>query len=170
MNLTEIHWPVYKLGTEKPLEEDGVLFFIRNGKETASIEILDDKTLPASSLAGRRLKLFSQGTKLFKLKLALFFLGDLIKIATKSMWFIDSSGNIFQYTKSKLVPLVFKRITNVVPSVGCSLIEVEDIMTRFKTLFSPLAEQKYAGLLKLDRGYILYGLYDTIHENTIRKI
>jgi len=166
MNLTQISWPVYRLGTDRPNEEEGVLFYIYNDK----IYIIDDKTLEAESLAGRRLKLLVQGINLYKLKRAFFFLGDFIKVAKAGIWFIDSTGKIFTYTKKDLVPLVCKKITKIIPSVSCALIEVKDIPARFKVLFQPTLEEKYAGLLKLGRGYIFYGFYKEPFKDTVRKI
>lgn len=148
----------------RPQEEDGVLFFFDNEK----LQIIDDKNLPADSLAGRRLKLFIDNEKLFKLKYAMFFFADLVKLNKKGLWFIDSKGKLFQYNKTKYVPLVCKKIESIHPSVGSTIIEVDGF--RFKTLFSPLAEQKWAGLLKIDKGHILYGFYDKPFRDTIRKI
>jgi len=166
MKLSEIAWPVYKLGDAKPQEEDGVVFIIRDNK----LELIDDRNLPANSLAGRRLKLFVDGVKLFKLKYALFFLGDLIKISKSKTWFIDSKGVMFQYHKRIFAKLVFKKITKVIPSIACSLIEVEGLQARFKVLYPPDATQKYAGLLFFNKSYIIYGFYDKAYEETVRKI
>lgn len=166
MNLTQISWPVYKLGIERPNEEEGVLFYIINNK----MYIVDDKTLKAESLAGRRLKLLVQGINLFKLKQAFFFLGDFIKVAKTGVWFIDSTGRVFTYTKKQFVPLICRKITKIIPSVSCALIEVQGIHSRFKVLFQPQIEEKYAGLLRLGKGYIFYGFYVEPFDDTVRKI
>lgn len=167
MKLLEIAWPVYKLGNIKPQEEDGVVFVFKNEKD---LEIVDDKNLPGDSLAVRRLKLIIDGVKLFKLKYSIFFLGDLIKLANNKIWFIDSKGKIFQYKKQHFAKLTIKKITKIIPSISCSLIEVEGIQARFKVLFPPRIEEKWAGLLYHNKVYIFYGFYTQRYSDTIRKV
>ena len=170
MKLSEIAWPIYKVGNNRPLEEDGVLFFLKESKDDTKIEIVDDKTLPLSTLAGRRLSLKDKKVPLYNLRVAIFFLGDLVKIATPNTWFIDSSGRLFQYNKTKFTKLSFRKITKVVRSVSATLIEVEGIPFRLMSLFPPRLEQKWAGVLKWNGSYILYGFYSEKHKDTVRKI
>jgi len=172
ISLTEISFPVYKLDKLKPAEESGVVFYVKND----SIYIVDDKSIPKETLGGRRLQLQSQNFEekkfnIYKLKQAIFFLGDFIKVAVSNQWFIDSKGNIFTYTKTKSVPLIFKRITQILPiKTGGAILEIEDMSTRYKCLYKPTNE-KYAGLLQLSpREFILYGVYNELHKNTVRKI
>lgn len=169
MLLKEIVWPVYSLKTHSPIIEECVSFYTT--KDFKSVEIVDDKSIPGETLAKRRLILYSQGTKLFVPKYALFFIADLVKFSTRDTWFIDSSGKIFQYKKHKMVPLVFKKITNIIKDIGATIIEVEGISSaRFKSLYPPTIEQKYAGLLKINNAYILYGFFKEQYKNTVRKI
>lgn len=166
MTLSDLSWPVYKLGTERPMQEEGVLFYIYKEK----MFIVDDTTIESDSLAGRRLKLLVQKVNLFKLKHAFFFLGDFIKVAKTGIWFIDATGKIFTYTKKQFTPLICRKITKIIPSVSCALIEVQGIQSRFKVLFQPQIEEKYAGLLRLGKGYIFYGFYAEPFDDTVRKI
>lgn len=170
MKLQEISWPVYKLKDTRPEELDGVLFYTFWNQEGQIVQIVDDKNLPAESLAGRRLKLMIDGVKLYRPKFSLYFLGDLIKVAKPQTWFIDSSGKLFQYTKEHYVPLKFLRITNVLRSVGCVLVEVEGHQARFKALFPPRLGEKYAGVLSLGKNLLLYGFYEAKFKDTRRKI
>lgn len=166
INLSNIEFPVFRVGTIEPTSDSGVLFFLL-GKDTEysdaqyDVKILDDKNRPEATLAGRRLAMKEEGITLYTLSKAIFFLGDLIKLAKKGTWFIDWYGNLFQYHKSKMAPLVFKRIKNVIPiTTGGALIEVEGFTSRFKVLYKPNYKQKYAGILLFDRMNILYGLYE----------
>ena len=170
MKLNEIDWPIYKLGSTRPLVEDGVVFYHHTTSNGSVIEIVDDKSIGGKNLATRRMKLAFQNVKLFRIKFALFFVADLIKLAKPGVWFIDSSGKIFQYTKSKFVPLVFKKISNIIKDVGCYLIEIEGSPIRYKVLYPPTEVQKYAGLLVLGMGLIIYGFYEELHTTTYRKI
>lgn len=171
MLLTEICWPVYSLGTRCPTKEGGVVFFskvLKNDK--VSLEIIDDINIPGASLASRRLKLLSEGITLYKIKYALFFIADLVKIANPKQWFIDSNGRIFQYKKDRRAKLFFKKITNITKGIGSTVIEVEGHSARYSCLYPPEPEQKYAGLLFFNGMYILYGFYNQQHKTTYRKI
>ncbi len=168
MQLKEIVWPVYSLKTFSPIIEENVSYYVT--KDSKSIEIVDDKNVPGDNLSKRRLLLRSQKVNLFIPKYALFFIADLIKFKNRNIWFIDSSGKIFQYKKHKIVPLIFRKITNTIKTVGATLIEVEGISTRFKSLYPPTMEQKYAGLLRVGTMYLLYGFFDQQYKNTVRKI
>ena len=176
MKLTEISFPVYKLGKRKPMIEEGVTFYLnKTEKEDGTLvyfpQIIDDINIPGISLARRRLKLYERGEKLYRLKYAIFFISDLLKFTKGATWFIDSKGKSFEYVKRKRVPLVFKRIKEIIPiKNGGVIIEVKDIPYRFKSLFKPLIEQKYVGLLYVDHGYILYGFYDKLYDKTTRMI
>ncbi len=165
------------LGTEKPLVEDNVTFILKeyfdpdtNVKEL-NLQIIDDKNVPGNTLASRRIYLLNQGVKVKKLTKAVFFLGDLIKISNLRTWFIDSNGKLFQYKKDTSVPLIFKKIKRFIniPSGG-SILEIEDIPGRFKTLHNIAETDRYAGLLKYGQSHILYGVYRDKHKDTRRML
>ena len=176
MQLSEVNFPVYRLGRHGPVIHEGIAFYVHlrecdSGPPEEVYLILDDRNIPHQSLAMRRLHLQKQNVRLFKLKTAIFFIADMLKLSVGATWFIDSSGNIFEYKKSKKVPLMFKRITKLIPiQTGGAIIEVEGVSSRFKTLFTPRLEERYAGLLKIGRGYLLYGLYDKLYTQTTRMI
>lgn len=175
VGLANIAFPVYRLGLNKPSHDNGVSFYflgkdIKYSDAEYKIQILDDKNRPEPTLALRRLHLKDVGVTLFTLKRAIFFIGDLIKTAKSGVWFIDSAGLVFEYQKTRNVPLVYKKITKIIPMpAGGAIIEVENLTQRFKTLFLP-ATPRYAGLLLVDRAHILYGVYDEAYKNTKRAI
>lgn len=172
MKLQEISWPVYKIGSTRPQTEGGVIFYYHESAKGPVLEIIDDQNISGSNLAVRRMRIVmaDNEVKLYKIKYAIFFIADLVKMAKANVWFIDSAGKVFQYVKSKFVPLVFKKITNVIRDVSCYLIEVEGSPVRYKVLYPPTDAQKYAGLLVLGKGYIIYGFYEELHTTTYRKI
>ncbi len=167
MHLKDLNFPVFKLGTVKPLVEGNVTLYITKKNE---IEIVDDKGIPGETLAARRLILKADDTPLAKIHTAIFFLGDLIRHATPDSWFIDSAGKLFQYHKRHRVRLVSKRITRVIREPGAILLEVEGIHFRIRCLYPPTVEQKYVSLLQNGQTYILYGFTNKKHEDTYRKI
>lgn len=176
VTLESIAFPVYRLGLNKPDTQDNVTYFLLGADTEYSdaeykLLIVDDKSKPGDTLAKRRLGLLAEQVPLFALTRAIFFLGDLIKLAKARVWFIDANGVVFNLKKTKTVPLIFKRITRVtnIPTGG-AIIEVEGLTTRFKTLFAPKLEQKYAGVLVNGMAHILYGLYEQKFSNTRRAI
>jgi hypothetical protein len=176
MNLKEVSFPVFQLRkSDPPIHDNGVLFYedhlFHEGIEYHEYQVIDDKNLSGATFSARRIQMLARGDKMFKIKQAIYFLGDLIKLASKDSWFIDNQGKLFQYTKEKYGKLIFRNITKIIPiATGGSLIEVEGISTRFKTLFAPSRDKHVAGLLRMGQGYILYGLYDTMYDDTIRKL
>lgn len=170
-SLADIQFPVYLIGTEKPQEEDGVIFYHRidkDGKEHRLI--VDNKNWHHETISQRRLKcLMLPEVKLAKLTHAIFFLADLIKLSGPKVWFIDNYGKLFIYNKSYKAQLVIKPISRIIPNYGTTIIEVDGIETRFKCLYAP-KQEKYAGLLKIGHGYILYGLYSEKPKDTWRMV
>lgn len=178
MNLTEISWPVFRLGEHKPHQDDGVIYYSKEYVDNESedsrvgLRIVDDKTIPGNNLGMRRLLLASdEEVKLFKIKTAIYFLADLIKIAKQTTWFIDSSGKVFQYRKSTRAKLTFHKIKQILPGTGMgAVIVVEGLSQRFKCMYRPKDHQEYVGVLRYGLGYLLYGFYDEYHKPTHRLV
>ena len=175
INLADLSWPVFRVGETEPIVTKGVTYFLtvtQDDEETNiyTEHIVDDKSLPGPTLSARRMYLLGTTRKLYALKRALFFISDLLKTAKSSTWFIDSSGLLFNYRKTQSVPLEFKKIKSITSvSVGGSIIEIHGILQRFKVMFSPTEDEKYAGVLNMGYGqYLLYGLYKELHSTTRR--
>lgn len=179
-NLQEISYPVFRLGTNQPTINNGLVFYYYENYEededgeinqVNTYRIVDDKNIPFQSLAMRRLAIKNEGVKLFKITNAIFFLGDLIKLAKPNMWFIDSKGKIFNYSKTIRALLKFHKIAKNIPiKTGGSIIEAEGIITRFKSLFSPDKDKTHVGILHFGKSLILYGFYTEKHKDTWRMI
>ena len=176
INLTELHYPIFKLGIRKPEILDNVVFYLNqyeeDGKDTKILlKIVDDKNKPGETLGIRRLNLKVDGINLFRITKAVYFLGDLIKIAKPNIWFIDSNGRVFNYIKSTRVKLKYYKISNTIPIKGGGIIvELEGLQARFKSLFLPDSTFTYAGILHYNRSLILYGFYDKKYQESWRSI
>lgn len=155
---------------------DGVVFYAsekHTEDETGGIItdtkllMVDDTQIEGDSLAARRLRI---PAKLFPLRQAIFFLGDLIKVATPNTWFIDSLGKLFVYEKNTRAELKCHKVLSVmrIPSGG-AIIEVEGINSRFKTLHTPENSQ-YAGILHMGKSLVLYGMYIDPFKQTWRMV
>lgn len=178
MQLSEISYPVYKLGAYEPnVSEDGMVTYYHTifedaeGVKSEETYVVDDKSAPGNTLGMRRLQLLNKGTKLFKLNTAIFFVGDLLKLAGSKTWFIDSSGKHFKYTKSKWAKLEYRRITRVIPQQGGgAIIELEGIPNRFKVLYAPTESEIWAQVLKYGMQYIFYGVTNVLGTPSKRMI
>lgn len=177
MNLSKVHWPVFRLSEEPPIREGSKLLYsshrfdLDTAEEYILTRIVDDKSIDLPTLGKRRLAMSNSGVRVFPIRRSIYFLSDLIKLSKANTWFIDSMGEIFQYKKSTRCPLLCKRIKNIHPmkNMGSSL-ELEGIPTRFKVMFSPKPEEIYAGVIKHGRGYIIYGLYTQPFADSWRMV
>jgi hypothetical protein len=166
---------VFRLGEHKPIQENGLVYYSKEYVDKESLEtkiglrIVDDKSMPGITLGLRRLAITS--AKLFYIRQAIYFLGDLIKIAKQTTWFIDNSGHVFQYRKSSRAKLTAHKITKVLPLEGMgAIIEVEGLPQRFKCMYAPKPEQYYAGILRWGLSYVLYGFYNDAFKQTYRAV
>lgn len=178
MNLSEISWPVFRLGSKAPEVDGDVTYYyteyqVRDESSTRhSFRVIDDKSIPGDTLGQRRLAMANSGEKhLARVSKAIYFTSDLIKLADSRTWFIDNSGKVFKYRKLKTAKLTCHRIKKVLPINGMgAIVEVEGILTRFKTLYSPSREEYYAGILTMGIGHILYGFYTEPFKSSHRRV
>ena len=174
--MKELAYPIFKLGLNKPENIDGVVFYLYQyvsdeQEQTSKLKIVDDLNIDKDNLSLRRLRLKADNVDLFKISKAIYFLGDLIKLSTPHTWFIDSKGLIFKYIKTTKAELSFHKITQVIPiKTGGAIIEVENINTRFKALYTPESANRYAGILSYGKSLILYGFYSQAYPKTWRRI
>lgn len=176
LGFAAISFPVFRVGTKEPQHDSGVSFYLMGhdtSENTAEYKLLviDDKNRSEPSLPLRRLAMKDEGVSLYSLTKAIFFIGDLLKLAKPNTWFVDREGQFFQYKKSQRVPLVFRKIKRITRlTSGGALVEVEGFSQRFKTLFAPEYTQTHAGLLLIHKSVVLYGLYDQAYDDTIRAV
>lgn len=163
-------------GSYSPLKEGSLSFTYtekhdKEGNIVPNPRVIDDTNVAGETLSLRRLRLYSEGVKLAPLHKAVFFLADLIKLAATTKYFIDSSGKIFTYAKNTRAKLKYKRITKVIPlTKGGAIVEVENSLTRYKSLFPPTRQQRYAATLEWGMGSILYGFYEEQHPDSWRMV
>ncbi len=177
LSLTDITFPVFRLGESEPIVEKGITFYLsvtedENETHFYKYKIIDDKNIKGKTLAQRRLRIITQGRQIQRITRAVFFIADLLKLAKSTTWFIDSTGRLFNYKKSTYKNLIYRKIAEVLPLPNSgAILQVEGINTRFKSLFAPMQEEKYAGLLELGTNqYVLYGLYKEQLKSTKRMI
>ena len=137
-----------------------------------STRLLDDLSYPGS--LGRRRMQYEVSNdpfkkKLFKLTKPIFRFEDLIhySITTK---FIDTAGRVFNYTKTVFHPLDYYKIIKFVENKNGYTVEVKGLHCRFFLTKTPELHWKYAGILRIGRGFLLYDFAEERKPSTRRKI
>lgn len=177
MKLQEISFPVFRLKQERPLERDGLVYYVSESfnldtaESKQTVRLIDDKNLEFDTLSRRRLEIAKAEGVLYPIKYAVYFLGDFVKLNKPGVYWIDSAGKYFQYEKSTRAKLKFYEIENIFPleAMG-AVIQVRGLPQRFKVLFKPSSKIAWAGILDVNKMKILYGLYEQPHKETWRKI
>ena len=174
--LEKLTFPVFLIGKEEPIFENGISYFyyikvVKEGDDVEKMLVVDNKNVPGDTLSRRRLWMKNKGIALKKLKRAIFYFHDLVKACKGSTWFIDSKGLIFKYKKTTRLPIEYKKIKKVIhSSPGVVILEVEGVPTRFKILYAPNPTMKYAGVLRMGMGYVLYGFFEKPLPSTWKMI
>lgn len=172
MILSEVQFPVYLLGKQEPIQEENLSYYLYHDTKSEEdvLRIIDNKSIGKNTLSSRRLILQSEGQNLYPLRYCIFLLQDLIKLTRGNTWYIDSAGKIFSYRKTARVPLTFHRVKALIPGNSGLLVEVEGVVGRFKILYAPNHPAIYAGILRMGKTNLLYGLYSTKYSDTTRMI
>lgn len=137
-----------------------------------SIRVLDDLSYEGT-LGQRRLQYESSDDpfkkKLFKLTKPIFRFEDLlhIKLTTK---FIDSNGKVFDYKKSTYYPLEYHKIVKFVETPNGYAVEVRKFHCRFFLTREPQLDWKYAGIIRVGRGFLLYDFSEIKKPSTRRML
>lgn len=143
-----------------------------SNQETATIRVVDDRSVAGDTLGMRRLRLKTDPkVTLFPVRTAIYFLADLVKLAKATTWFVDSSGRVFHYEKTTRAKLTTKRIKQVLPADGLGCVfELVGVPSRFKALQRPSEHQHYARVLQMGMSFIFYGFCDEHKPDSWRMI
>lgn len=155
-------FPVYRLPS-KPSEDGGIIFYASEDEEkgTYRVRIVDDLNEKGKTLADRRLRLLASGKNLYQFKLAVFFIGDLIRLSNAQVYWIDSKGKLFKYIKNASYKLVNRKLTMLKNFNGYWIFEVEGLPMRFISMYGPPgASYTRALLLEEGQNFIFYGFTD----------
>lgn len=173
MILSSVVWPVYQLNKYIEIKQYNNMLLGRNSVEE-EFKLIDDKSREANSLGLRRIKYESSPSieryKLYKLSTPIYKYSNLILQTYKSPKFIDFSGRIFNYVKSMRVSLKYYKITKYAQVDHGYLVHIYGIHCPFYINYEPPLEVKYAGLLHVGMGYVLYSLEESKLADTRRII
>ena len=165
MNLNELRWPLYLLGKHsKVWEEEGITYIDTDYGQS----ILDNKNITGNSLGIRRLKLSEY--KLYRLKVVVHTLSELVSIRSTHPVFIDSNGMLFHYSKSVRRSLIYKKVEHITVQDSKLLCYCKDIFRPIEVSYIPRIMPRFLGLLVVQGDYLLYSLEATRLKDTWRKI
>jgi hypothetical protein len=160
MVIADLTFPLFIIPEDTDVEYiDGILF--------ADGKCLDDKNTPGSTLGRRRLR--TPFPNIFPLTKAVHDIPSLMKSSAKR--FVNDKGQVFSYTKSKMIPLKYHLIKTVQNKDNASLIWIEDINFPFEVPRPPEAGMLWAGILYERRHpWLLYEFSEEQKKDTKRKI
>ncbi len=163
-NLANIEFPLYTITMNyKNIWEEFNILYI----ETPSgIYILDNKNLDGNTVGKRRLKI--NNSKKYMPRSTISTVAQLIK--SNNSTFIDNTGIVFKYKKTKLVPLKYYAAKEVIKLNDYCIVILKGIDYPIKTNCRDAYGIEYVGLLHTNMGYILYEFSDERRKDTRRKI
>lgn len=132
-------------------------------------KVIDNMNMTGSSLGIRRLQHLMDKQiiqrKLFKLSRPSYCLADILH--RKINMFIDSSGKIYNYTKSHFVPLETYKLKSYIELPEGYVLFVHNLHCRFFINRAPNLHEKWVQVLRVGKGFVLFGLSES-HEKTTR--
>ncbi len=162
--IKRITFPVFKIEKEPEQQNDSSLtdgLLLWNG------QVIDDRNMPGDTLGQRRLQ--SPFTNLVPLRNC--YLDHLGLIKSPEAMYIDTTGKIFVYKKTKFMKLVYYKIKRVDRKETHSLLWVQGIKRPFTIPRPPHPAMQWVGLLHLGPlPWFLYEYSETRKKDSRRKI
>ena len=164
--LKNIRFPVYPLSNSITThrEENSILVQTSGGKEY----ILDDTSIKAESLGGRRLHIDKK--RLYPLKRGIYTVGDFLLYTKIYKKFIDSNGKLIKYKSNTVVPLIYKKIISKIPYNSGMMLFLDKIHCPIYYHRQVPPGKNYVALLYIEKGFVLLGVTDKPSNRTTLKI
>lgn len=160
-SFSSIHWPVWGIRTHEHIGEG--LVTDRYGIRRIDFK---DKSIPFPK---RRLLIKElKDYKVYPLRKAIWSFKDLL--ASKMLHFIDFEGRIYHYKKKVFHPLIYRKIESKKYTDTTTIFKVKGVPSFFEVAGKLNLEAIYAGVLYIDRGYMLYEVTNQKLKDTKRKI
>jgi len=152
----EITFPAFKLPDDIHINREGTVLSV---ERVDGIQmILDDTSMSGDTLGARRLYLRVQSPELvlFKLNHPIYDFKDLLHSEYKN--FIDSAGKVFKYYKSKSAKVHSYEVDSYEPVANGFVVNIKNLHCKFFINYAPQITDKYAEVLHVDMGFVLYKL------------
>ena len=165
MLLTDIKFPVFRIGSHKKIWEDGGILYIL--MDSDNILKIDNKNVVGDTIGKRRLKIPKK--QRYKFAGTYLTLAQLVKDNKKL--FVDNEGKLIKYKKQNVCKLTYHKILRAAnhENVGY-ILTVRGILPKFKVSRAIYDGQEFIGLLRINKGYLLYELSEERKPDTWRKI
>jgi hypothetical protein len=158
-NFDKITFPVFRLESDNLEMADGILW--------SDNRVLDDRNMPGATLGLRRLQ--TPFKDIVPLPWSIPTVVNLIRNRGGS--YIDSTGLVIYYEKTKMVKLAYYKIRKIQPQKTHSLVWVSNLNFPFTVPRPPDAGLTWAGILHInDFPWLLYEFAEKKLKRTIRKI
>lgn len=163
--LQEIIYPIYPLRKFDRLTDiNGVVKVYTIYK----MYIIDDRNLPGDTLGQRRLHIKKYK---YPLRTSINNPKNLLMQGSKLGIYINESGLIFKYNKTERADLKYYKIKSITPlPFDTTKIIVKGINTPFIMYENIPTDFKYAGVLHIKGGYILYEVTLEKKKDSWRKV
>lgn len=169
LNFWKIQWPIYHL-SRIPQRVDNLLFVEDND---GNYKVIDNLDMPGHTLGVRRLQHLMDTSsiikrKLLKLSRPSYSLSDMLH--RKINLFIDSSGKVYNHVKTTFVPVETFKLKSFVEYPEGYVLYVHNLHCRFFINRAPNLHEKYVQVLRVGKGFVMYGLTDKHTKATRIKI
>lgn len=174
MNIKNIRWPIYAIGSNHITYEDMNVTYVEH---SGIKSILDNKNLAGDTIGKRRLRIDKE--RLYHTKRTLFMFAELIEYTrTKTLddrKFVDSNGIIFNYTKKDNKKLIWRKVKSVESFNNYVILKVTGLVDSFELPLNywkqfKKEEEIYLGLINFDKYYSIYDIDIEVRKDTWRKI
>lgn len=173
LKLSEVTWPIYPLNKDIKFKDYNGLKLAR-GPASTDWRLLDAPQLPYATVGLRRLNYMSAPTvenyALYKLSVPIYRYSDIFQYINNTDMFLDTSGKIIQYERTRYVPLIYHKIKKFKETSGGYTIEIEDVHSPLFLNREPSIDDRFAGILQIGKGYVLYSLEPDRLNNTRRMV
>ena len=165
LTLPAIRFPIYPLrGHDRITDRYGVVKVYTLYK----MYIIDDRNLEGKNLGERRLRIKQSK---YPLRMSLYNVKDLLLTKNRTGVYIDDEGQVFKYHKVEKADLNYYKIRKLVYTrFGSTKVIVKGINSPFLMHEEVPGNFKYAGVFKLQGGYVLYEVSTTEKRSTWRRV
>ena len=162
-NFSDIHWPVWIIRPHDSIS-GGLITDKRGIRRLDLKENNTNADFPVRRIQAKSLTDYP----VYPLKKPIWSLKDLL--SSGHLCFVDYEGKIYKYKKTTFYPLVYKEITKRWYTDSSTVFKVKGINSPFEVRGKLNLKAKYAGILSIDKGYLLYEVTNTKLKDSRRKI
>lgn len=159
LNFWQIQFPIFQLDKRHHIQRLDNMLVVE--LSDGSYRVIDNLNFEDSTLAMRRLRHAANSGDLlhyplFKLNKPVYSIVDMLH--SECSRFIDSSGRIINWTKEKFYRLKTYKIKHFTQVEDGYVLTLQGLHCRFFINRAPHVDEKFARVLRVGRGYLLYEL------------